>query len=415
MKVSTFASFAIYLAVAVAAPAGLAKRPLNAGDLDGSGLSNGGLPGGDITSPATNVLGNGGVGGVGGGAGGGLPGGDIVTSATNLLGGGTHYLGGGSGGGATGGVPGNTDIGITDNGNPIVSGSNGVTSFTSGIFDNGPVFDLTSIFSGLGVGGNAPGGSGSGSVPSGGSGSVPSGGSGSVPSDGSGSFPSDGSGSVPSGGSGSVPSGGSGSVPSDGSGSVPSDGSGSVPSGGSGSVPSGGSGYVSGGNFDAASIYSIISGSRQGFLAFRKAMDLISEKACNFAMITNEASQFADFWRFIPYQSTQQLFAAWDKLDSVGHVRGVTPSEYKDTKDRVELARSVVAFIYTGTSEGVQPGEFKSTVSYLRCRQLAETEGINFVGVDPKEPQPVNHPVIDVDPLATNNTDIVNATATTYD
>ncbi|KAK6352707.1 hypothetical protein TWF696_004710 [Orbilia brochopaga] len=144
-------------------------------------------------------------------------------------------------------------------------------------------------------------------------------------------------------------------------------------------------GGIGGGLLSPVSLILGAVGSHNGFMLFRKAFDLLSEKACDFAL--NEAARFADFWVLVPAQSVQELLTAWDEVAATGNgFQGVSPSDVTAVQQRVDLTKQVTGFIQKGTFEGVQPGEFKTSVSYLRCRQLSETNPDAFVQVSPENP-----------------------------
>ncbi|KAK6505419.1 hypothetical protein TWF481_007322 [Arthrobotrys musiformis] len=212
-------------------------------------------------------------------------------------------------------------------------------------------------------------------------------------------------GGVP-GGIGGVP-GGIGGVPG-GIGGVPG-GIGGVPGGiGGGKGGIGGIGGIGGGKGGKGglpgglgSITGVLDGSREGFFAFRKATDLLSEKACDFAL--NDASRFADFFVLVPYQSVQELLTGWFEIGEAAIRRsanGFSEEEVQHVSDNVQLTKDVLRFIPNpdqkiskkggkGTFEGVQPNEFFASNTYLRCRQLYENNPLDFIEVGEETPKPV--------------------------
>ncbi|KAJ6263859.1 hypothetical protein Dda_2431 [Drechslerella dactyloides] len=152
-----------------------------------------------------------------------------------------------------------------------------------------------------------------------------------------------------------------------------------------GGLMGGGSG-LGGGLLSPLSLILGAAGSHNGFMLFRKAFDLLSEKACDFAL--NEAARFADFWVLVPAQSLQEIFTAWDEVATAGNggFQGVSAADVAAVQQRVDLTKQVTGFFRPGTFEGVQPGEFKTTTSYLRCRQLSDTNPDAFVQMSPENP-----------------------------
>ncbi|EWC45185.1 hypothetical protein DRE_06073 [Drechslerella stenobrocha 248] len=278
------------------------------------------------------------------------------------------------------------------------TGSNGVVSVgTTGTGSNGVVtVGTTGTGTGTGttvtVGGTGTG-TGTGSVLGGGAGSVLGGGAG----------------GVLGGGAGGVLGGGSGSAHGSGSGGALGGGAGGL-LGGLNILGGGGSGGLLGPATGVASLIfnhgsglsdftgilgqlgfipglsgagSVVPGSTNGFYLFRKAIDILSEKACDFAL--NEATRFADFWVFVPIQSVQELLTGWSEL-AQGGFDGISTAEIQSVQAQADLAMDTVLFINKGTFQGVQQGEFKTITSYLRCRQLAQTNPDHFVWVSPASP-----------------------------
>ncbi|KAF3919748.1 hypothetical protein ABW20_dc0107875 [Dactylellina cionopaga] len=116
--------------------------------------------------------------------------------------------------------------------------------------------------------------------------------------------------------------------------------------------------------------------SREIFLLFSKAFDILSEKACDFAL--NEAARFAEFFVLVPAQSLQELFDAWDAL-AVSGFEDVTDEEFEKAKASYGFSKFSIFGGKKATFEGVHAGEFKTATTYLRCRQLAETNPEDFV------------------------------------
>ncbi|KAK6336502.1 hypothetical protein TWF696_002052 [Orbilia brochopaga] len=325
MKVSVFASVAIFSAVALAAPTGskVSTEAISIGGTGGDGaISIGG--GGAGTTP-------GGTGTISVGTGG---------TGTNTGGSGTVVVGGNTGNGqgtgsinlGTGGAGGILDI-LNGGG-----AGGGVSSLASSIFNTGhSSLDLGNIFSQLGVG--------------------------SIGTSGGGATGSIGGGTGGNTGIGGVIGGGS-------------TGGGGTGIGGSlGGITGGGAGGGIG-NLLTGGAASIVGGSHEQFNLFRDAFDILSEKLCDFAL--NEAVRFAEFWVFVPAQSIEELFTAWADIAANGFA-DVSTGEIEATKKKAALAKETFDFVREGTIQGVRPGEFMTATTYLRCRQLAETNPNDFV------------------------------------
>ncbi|KAK6536349.1 hypothetical protein TWF281_000589 [Arthrobotrys megalospora] len=124
-------------------------------------------------------------------------------------------------------------------------------------------------------------------------------------------------------------------------------------------------------------------GGEAGFFAFRKAFDVLSEKACDFAL--NEASRFADFWVFVPAQS--ELVTAWFEIANGKSWEGISKAEFLEAQKHAKLLATAVSEHSRGTFEGVQPNEFFASNTYLRCRQLYSTEPTDFIETSPEKPK----------------------------
>ncbi|KAK6531729.1 hypothetical protein TWF694_002904 [Orbilia ellipsospora] len=123
------------------------------------------------------------------------------------------------------------------------------------------------------------------------------------------------------------------------------------------------------------------------YYKFREASDVLSEKACDLAL--TEASHFADFFAFAPFQGAQELLTAWFQIfDSTPEFRN--HPDFDVVKQKFELARDLRNFSIQHP-KGFVPGEFVASNYYLRCRSLHPQFGT--VGA-------VDRPAVEAAPVA---------------